>query len=97
MISWPVRFEDVEGLFSNAFDPRREGKFQQMCHPEDGFGVAVAVGGIDVAFDDIIAHEPVNYERAFPIGGTDHKGMPKDVSFITECVGTDALFLTKIL
>ena len=32
MIPWPVRFEDVEGLFSNAFDPWGEGKAQQMCH-----------------------------------------------------------------
>ena len=68
-----------------------------MRHPEDGFGVAVAVGGMDVAFDDVIAHEAIDYERAFPIGGADHKGMPEDVALIDECVGADALSLAEIL
>ena len=44
-----------------------------------------------------IAHEAIDYERAFPIGGADHKGMPEDVAFIDERVGADALSLAEIL
>ncbi len=72
LASGPIWPEDIKDLLANPLDPGCEGKAQQMRHPEDSFSVSVAVGGMNVAFDDVIAHEPVDHERALPVGGADH-------------------------
>lgn len=52
---------------------------------------------MDVAFDHIVAHQPVNDIGAFPVSRADHQGMPQEVALIHKRVGTDTLPLPKIL
>ena len=91
------RLEDVEGLLADALDARGEGKAEQMRQAEDGFGVAVGVGRMDVALDHIIVHQPVDDIGTLAVGGADHQRMPQEMAFIDEGVSADALSLPEIL
>ena len=92
-----IWFKYIEGLLPYALDTRGEGKTQQVGYPEDGFSVTVAVGGMDVAFDDIVAHEAINNIGALTISRADHQRMPENVAFIDERIGADTLALAEIL
>jgi len=63
---------------------------------EHGLGAAAGVGRMDVAFDDIVAHQPINDIGAFAVGGADHRGMPEKVPLVDDCAGADALTLPEI-
>lgn len=67
------RFENIKGLLTDALDARGERKAQQMGEAENRFGVAVCVGGMDVAFDNIIVHETVDHISAFALCCADHE------------------------
>src|SRR5271167_1004432 len=67
-----------------------------MGDREDGLGKAMRVGGMNIAPDHIVAHETIDDISTFTVGCAEHQGMPKQVSFIDECVGADTLALAKI-
>ncbi len=69
----------------------------EMGEAERGLVAAVGIRGVDVAPDDVVAHEPVDDIGAFAIGGADHRGMPEQVAFVDECAGKNALALAEAL
>ena len=81
-----IRFENVEGLLTDALDTRGKGKAQQVRQPKDGFGVAVAISRMDITLHNVVAHEPVGHIGALSVGSADHQRMPEDVAFIDERV-----------
>ena len=52
-------------------------------------GVSVRVRRVDVAFDNIVVHEPVDDIGAFAISCTNHQRMPEEVSLINKGIGAD--------
>lgn len=67
-----------------------------MGQTENGLRITMRIGGMDIAFDDIIVHQPIDDIGAFPICCADHQGMPEKVALIDESVGADALALPEI-
>lgn len=61
------RFEDVEGLFADPLDAGGEGKSQQVGQSKDGLCVAMVIGGMNVTFDDVIVHQPVDDIGTFAV------------------------------
>ena len=55
------------------------------------------VGGVDVAFHHVVAHETVNDIATLAFGRTENQGMPEQVTFIDERVGADPSALPKYL
>ena len=74
--------ERIERLLSNPFDPWGKRKPQHVGQAKDGFCVTVGIGGMDITFDNVIVHQPVDYIGTFAVGRTDHQRMPEEVAFI---------------
>ncbi len=55
------------------------------------------VGGVDVAPDDIVVHQPVDNIGALALGRAEHQRVPQEAPFVDEGVGADALHLAKVL
>ena len=53
----------VELLFADVFDLGSVGQAEKMRDAEDRLVVAVLVGRMDVASDDVVMHQPVEYEE----------------------------------
>lgn len=94
--SFFARFEDIEHLLFQVFDARRVGKTEQMRGGKNRFAVAVGIGGMDIAFDDIVIHQPVDHIGAFALCGAEHKGMPEQIALIDKSVGAHAQAFAKI-
>ena len=56
----------------------------------------MGIGGMDIAFNHIVMHQAVDHIGAFTVGGADHQGMPEEITFIYEGIGTDALSLAEV-
>ena len=89
--------EAVELLMLEGLDPWGEGESQEMQRAKDHFAIAMAIGGVNVTFDDIVVHEPINDIRCFAFGGADDLVMPQEVPLIDEGIGTDTSILPEIL
>jgi len=57
----------------------------------------MAIGGVNVTFDDVVVHEPIDDIRRFAFGGADDLVMPEEVPLIDEGIGTDTGILAEIL
>ena len=68
-----------------------------MGHGEDRLGVAVAVGRVDVAAYDVVAHQPVNDIGALALRSAHHERVPEQLALVDEGVGADALTLAEVL
>src|SRR5262249_48677442 len=82
----------LEGL-----DPWGEGEPQEMQCPKDNFAIAMTIGRVNITFDDVVVHEPINDIRRFAFRGTDDLVMPEEVPLIDEGVRTDTGLLAEIL
>jgi len=49
----------------------------------------VRVGRMDVAFDDVVAHQAVNDVATLAVGRAENQGVPEQVTLIDEGVGAD--------
>jgi hypothetical protein len=63
-----VTLENIEPLAREVFKAGRVGKAQQMAHGEDHLAEAEGVGRMNIAFDDLVVHQPVDDIGAFPLG-----------------------------
>ena len=68
-----------------------------MGQAKDGLGVTMGVGGVNVAFHDVVVHQTIDDVGALAVCGADHQRMPQEMSFIDEGVGAHALSLPEIL
>ena len=68
-----------------------------MGQPEDSFRVPMTVGGMNIAFHDVVVHEPVDHIGAFAICGADHQGMPEEVALVDKGIGADPMTLPEVL
>jgi hypothetical protein len=46
----------IEAQLANSLNTRREGKSQEVGEAKHGLGIAMCVGRVDVALDDIVVH-----------------------------------------
>jgi hypothetical protein len=91
------RAEAVELLMLEGLDPWGEGEPQEMQCAKDHFAIAMAIGRVNITFDDVIMPESINDIRRFAFRGTDDLVMPEKVPLINEGVGADTGILTEIL
>ena len=68
-----------------------------MHHPKDNFTIAMRVGGMDVALDDVVVHQPIDHIGTLALGGAEDQRMPQQITLIDECVSADALALAEVL
>lgn len=72
----------IEPLLAHALDARRKREAEQRGEAEHRLDIAVHVGRVDVALDDIMGHEAVDDRGAFAVGGADHEPMPEKMRLI---------------
>ena len=64
---------------------------------KDDFAIAMGIRRMEVAFDDVIVHQPVTDIVRIAFSRADDGVMPQEVSFVEEGIGTDTLVLADIL
>jgi hypothetical protein len=89
-------FESVDPLSFKVLDSWCVGKPQQVRGAKNGLAITMGVRLMDIAFDDIVVHEAIDYIGAFPLGGAYHDRIPKQTAFIDEAINTYPLAFTKI-
>ena len=52
---------------------------------------------MDIAFDNIVVHQTINYIGALAFSGAYHNRMPKQASLIDEAIYTYPLIFSEIL
>jgi len=89
--------ERVERALAEIFDPRGEGKAQEMQRPEQHFTIAPGIRGMNIAFDHIIVHQAINDIVGLMFGRANDERIRQEVAHINEGVGADSLVLAKVL
>ena len=56
----------------------------------------MGVGGVDVAFDHVVAHEAVNDIRALAFRRAENQRMPEQIALIDEGISADPLALAEV-
>src|SRR5271156_1317861 len=95
-VAAPARPEHVEILLFQVLYAGSEADSQQVSDRENGLGKAMRVGGMNVAFDHVVAHEAVNDICALAFRRAENQRMPEQVALIDESVSADALAFAKI-
>ncbi len=67
-----------------------------MRYTEDRLTVAMSVCRVDIASNNIVAHQAVDDIGTFAISSGENKRVPQEIPFIHESVCTDTLLFTKI-
>jgi hypothetical protein len=63
---------------------------------QDGFTIALRIGRVDVALDDLVAHEAISHIRRFPFSRAGDGVMPQEVPFVGNRIGADALVFAEV-
>src|SRR4051812_12493314 len=96
MVAAPAGPEQIEVLLFQVLDTGSEADSHQVGDREYGLGKAMGVGGVDVAFDHVVAHEAINDIGALAFRRAENQGMPEQAALIDEGVGADPLAFAKI-
>ena len=55
------------------------------------------IGRVDVTFDYVVVHEPIDDPGTFPFGGADHQRVEEQMPFVNEAVNAGRFGFSRIL
>ena len=82
--------EGVKLLPTETFDSWSVFKVQEVSGPEYTFCRPMRIGRMDIAFDHVVVHQPVDHVSCLPFRTTDHDGMLHQTAPIGERHHADA-------
>ena len=95
MISFAL-LERIELTLREILDAGSEGKAQQMHGPKEHLAVAPGISGMNIAFDHVVMHQPIDDIVRLMFRRANDEGIRQEVAHVDEGIGTDPLVLAKV-
>ncbi len=68
-----------------------------MRHAEHDFGVSVSVSRVNVALNDLVVHQPINYVVSFLFGGAENIAVPFELLLVQKSTSRSSLVFSEVL